>query len=222
MIDKYDLAEKASIMVDGIKTIETFSDAVIDADSIPVDSQKTSSSLFTSALESDFNSKQELDTKKVVAAALIIAKKIGKLPNGIPENIGGIEAASISDETISRMKVAYQVSKGNIDVYEAADKLIDIATARMLAVSDKVVEKGVALAVDHIGMRVAKCFPPARPVVVVAKLCQPYITQQAQELVKKGIGKLNTIAKKTIRKVGETINKNKVSAKSRSKFKLFS
>lgn len=221
MIDKYDLAEKASIMVDGIRTIETISDAAIATNSIPVVTPKSSASLFTTALESDFNSKAELDSKKVIAAALIIAKRMGKLPNEIPQDIDAIEAASISDETLSRMKVAYQVSTGKIDVYEAADKLIDIATARMLAVSDKVVEKGVALAVDHIGRVVAKCYPPAQPVVEVAKLCQPYITSQAQKLVKEGIGKLNVIAKKTIRKVGESL-RNKVATKTHSIRKLFS
>lgn len=219
MIDKYILAERASAIGDGIIKIENFTDAIISTDAIVEYSEKNTSALLESALESDFNSKKELDAKKVMAAAMIIAKSKGILPVDILENNGVFDAASIADEAISRMKVAYQISKGYIDVYEGADKLIDQATARALAVSDRVVEIGVDFAINKVAIAVARCYPPALPVVTVLKNYQPFITKKSQELVNSGMGKLNKAAKSLVHKAGELI-KNKISSKVR--LKIFS
>ena len=159
------------------------------------------SQLMDAALSSDFNSKAEVNAKKVIATAMLIAKKNNVLPAGMPEIIDGVSSASIADEAISRMKVAYKIATGAIDVEEAADKLIDRATARLVAVSDTMVEKGLNIAINKIGAAIAVVYPQARPVVAVIKVFQPYLTAKVKVLVKKGIQKTNEFAKSAARKI---------------------
>lgn len=215
MIDKYILAENASIIGDGVKQIVDFTHAVIGSESLPAVVNEKGSSLLESALKTPFNSLQELNAKKVMAAALVIAKRKGVLPSGIPADADAIDIASLADDAVSRMKVAYQTSIGNIDVYEGADALIDQATARVMTISDKAVAQGVDLAIDKAGAVIARAYPPALPIVAVIKNYQPFITEKAQSLVKNGIQKLNSYAKANVRKAGEYI-KTKVASKVRS------
>ncbi len=192
----------ASKLVSNIKEMTDISEAAYSGEHLPI-VESVESTLLNKALESDFNSSSELAAKKVMSAAILIAKSKGLLPESMPENVDGIGAATISDEAFTKMKTAFQVSKGNIDAYEAADKLIDHATARALAVSDGVVEKGVDMAVSKIGLVVAASYPPLIPVVAALSVFQPAITKKAQELVKTGIVKMNEVAKTAVRKVGE-------------------
>lgn len=216
MIDKYILADKAALIENGIKKIESISNAVIEPESVVAVNERPASILFDSALNSPFNSVQELNAKKVMATAMLIAKSKGILPEESFNKLDGISAASIADEAISRMKVAFQTSVGNIDVYEGADILIDKATARAMAVSDVLVAKGMDVAINKVATVVAKSYPPLLPVVQMVKYCQPYITEKAQQCVRAGIQSLNKVAKTSIRKVGDFI-KSKVTSKIFSK-----
>ena len=215
MMDRSILADNAGIIVDGIKQIVNFTDAVINSEYIPIVADKNKSALIESALTSPFNSQQELNAKKVMAAALIIAKRKGVLPADMLVCADRIDIASIADDAVSRMKVAYQTSIGTLDVYESADALIDQATSRAMAVSEIAVAQGVDLAINKVGAIVARSCPPALPIVLMMKNYQPYITEKAQSLVKDGIQKLNSYAKTAVRKAGEYI-KNKVASKVRS------
>ncbi len=196
------LSKIASDLVSNIKKISNVSEAAYSGDSLPI-VQGMESLFMEKALESDFNSSSELTAKKAMSAAILIAKSKGLLPESMPENINGMSAATIADEAFTRMKTAFHVASGKLDAYEAADKLIDHATARALAVSDAVVEKGIDIAINKIGLAVSIAFPKLRPVVSVIKVFQPVITEKAQKLVKKGIVKLNTVAKTAIRKMVE-------------------
>ncbi len=194
----------ASKFISNIKEITNVSDAVYSGESLPI-VQEMESPLMEKALESDFYSPSELVAKKAMSAAIIIAKRKGLLPESMPENINGLGAATIADDAFTRMKTAFHVASGKLDAYEAADKLIDHATARALAISDAVVEKGIDMAVSKIGIVVAASFPPLIPVVVALNAFQPAITEKAQKLVKQGIVKMNTVAKESVRKIVEAV-----------------
>ena len=211
MLDKEFLSNSAQNISEAIKGVEEITNAIITTDKLPNVETGQSSTLLDSALNSDFNSPQELSAKKVMAAAMVIAKRKGVLPAEFPENSDAISVASIADEAVTRMKVAVQTAAGNIDVYAASDKLIDQATARVLAVSDTIVERGIDAAVNKIGLAVARTFPPAIPVILMIKNYQPMITEKAQKYVRTGIQKLNTYAKTAVRKVGDFV-KNKLTS----------
>ncbi len=194
--------------VSNVKKITDISDAAYSGETLP-STQGGEYPLMEKALSSGFNSNSELLAKKAMSAALLIAKKKGLLPENMPENLNGLGAASIVDDAFTRMKTAYQVDSGKIDIYEAADKLIDQATVRALAVSDVVVEKGIDIAVNKIGLAVSIAFPKLSPVVGLMKAFQPFITNKAQKMVKTGIKSMNTVAKKAVRKIGDAIEELK-------------
>lgn len=204
------LSAIASTLIKNTKSAVELGSALVSENSIPTAETQKESQLMESALSSVFNSKQEVDAKKMMSAALLIAKKTGVLPVGVSESISGISSACLADEAVSRMKVAYKVATGEIDAYEASDKLVDQATARLVTVSDTAVKVGVDLAINKLGTWVAAAYPPALPVVTVIKTVQPYITAKAQHFVKKGIEKLNVVAKKAVRKTIDFV-KTKVS-----------
>lgn len=165
------------------------------------------------ALESNFNSRQEVLVKKGLAGAICIAKRLNVLPESIDTNVTATQISSIADEAVTRAKAAYQVGAGMIDSYEAADRIIDRATARVSAISDRIVSKGIGIAINKIGTAITAAIPAAAPVVAVVKFFQPLITEKCQKFVRKGIEKINSVAKKVVRKIAsfgkKVINKLK-------------
>ncbi len=214
-MDTSRISKISQFLIENTKAATNVDTALLGENEVPVLEPSQPSSIMENALTSDFYSKQELDAKKVMSAALLIAKKKGVLPETLKDSIDMISSATLADETVSRMKVSYRIASGLINAYKGVDKLIDQATARMIAVSDTVVEKGVDYALNSLETAVAICYPPAKPIVAVIRIFQPYITTTAQIFVKKGIAKLNKIAKESIHKVKEFV-KIKASNKIRS------
>lgn len=211
MIDLGKILGYASALNDRLTDIETATSALLhDETPISPAPDNKASHIFEDALESDFNSQRELEAKKVLATAIAIAKQKKVLPESIPADIDPVSTASLADESLLRAKVAAKVAQGEMAIYEGADRLIDQATARLIAVSDHLVEKGVDMALNKGGAVIARVFPPASPIVAVVKSFQPYITQKAQQFVRTGIKKLNVFAKYIVRKVGTKI-KNRLS-----------
>lgn len=153
------------------------------------------------ALKSDFNSTQEVLVKKGLAGAIAVAKHLKVLPETIDANSTATQISAIADDAITRTKAAYQVGAGLIDSYEAQDRIIDRATARVAAVSDRLVAKGVNFAINKVGTFVASVCPVATPVVAAVKYFQPLITEKCQKCVRKGIEAINNVAKKVVHKV---------------------
>ncbi|MDE6042771.1 MAG: hypothetical protein K2G07_04395 [Muribaculaceae bacterium] len=197
------------------RNVEEIAISVLDPIDTPIVDNVQESPLFTEALNSNFHSPQEAAAKKILAAALVVASKKGLLPKQIPAISDGIEAASLSDESVLIMKTAHQTATGNISATEALDILIDNTTARTIAISKKIVEKGVDFAVDKISTTIATAFPYAAPIAFALKTFKPFITTKAQTIVEKGINKLNIVAKKALRSA-HNIVKEKISNKVRS------
>lgn len=211
MMNQERILALASGANEGIKNRENVASAFIsDTNIIPAEAPVLLSPLFEESLKSRFNSQDELKTKKVIGVALAIAAKKGILPAGLSEDLDSTAIASLADDAITRIKAAYKVSIGEIDVYEATERLIDRATARVVAVSDVLVAKGVDIAINKLGLTVARVFPPALPIVEVIKSFQPFITEKTQQLVRAGIKSVNSVAKQAIRKIG-SYAKEKVS-----------
>lgn len=188
-----------------IRNVTDLTSAMIE---LPEGEVKTSyeSKLADEALSSNFNSPSELALKKVMSTALAIAKAKELLPEGVAKDISGTGMASLVDDVVSRAKVAMKVAEG-LDPYKGADILIDKAAARVAAIADVVVEKGVDLAIDKIGTVVTSVFPQAAPVVAVLKSMQHVITASVQKVVRKGIALVANVAKVAVRKIGEGVRK---------------
>lgn len=142
-------------------------------------------------LETPVNDKREATLRKLFAAAVVASGTAGS----------SVAVASIVDDVLTRQKVAYKTAVGEMDSVDAVDALIDAAAARLMAVMDRVVEKGVPMVIDKICVVITSAYPQARTVVPIIKSCERYITGAVKIAVIKGISAMQRAAKPVLRQV---------------------
>ena len=154
-------------------------------------------------LDLPINDKKEAILKKLFATSIVIAKSKGLLPFEVPESPEAI--ASVVDESLTQMKVAYKTATGELDSIEAVDVLVDHVAVRAVAIADKVIEKGMPVVLDKLCMAMTKVCPPAITVVPVIKHAERYITVATKVVVRKGIRTLAQAAKPIVKQVATTV-----------------
>ena len=150
-------------------------------------------------LDLPINDKKEAILKKLFATSIVIAKSKGLLPFEVPESPEAI--ASVVDESLTQMKVAYKTATGELDSIEAVDVLVDRVAVRAVAIADKVIEKGMPVVLDKLCMVMTKVYPPAITVVPVIKHAERYITVATKVIVRKSIRTLAQAAKPIVKQV---------------------
>ena len=150
-------------------------------------------------LDLPINDKKEAILKKLFATSIVIAKSKGLLPFEVPESPEAI--ASVVDESLTQMKVAYKTATGELDSIEAVDVLVDRVAVRAVAIADKVIEKGMPVVLDKLCMVMTKVYPPAITVVPVIKHAERYITAATKVIVRKSIRTLAQAAKPIVKQV---------------------
>ena len=142
-------------------------------------------------LEQPLNSPEGVALKKVFATAVICANETGVLPFHLPESAE--EVASLVDDGLTRLKVAYQQSIG----HKAADALVDRAEARAIACVEMAVEVGVPILAEKLetlclsNPKTALLTPFVRPVLT-------YVAEPVKKCVCEGIRCVAEVAKSTI------------------------
>lgn len=109
-------------------------------------------------LEMPINDSKERNLKKMFAAAIVMAKEKGVLP--FEMDTSSVAIASAIDEGLTRLKTGYQVATGELDAIEAADILIDKATARIIAIVDKAIDHIMPIVVDKLCQVLVKNIQP--------------------------------------------------------------
>ena len=154
-------------------------------------------------LDLPINDKKEAILKKLFATSIVIAKSKGLLPFEVPESPEAI--ASVVDESLTQMKVAYKTATGELDSIEAVDVLVNHVAVRAVAIADKVIEKGIPVILDKLCMVMTKVCPPAKAVVPVIKRAERYITVATKVVVRKGIRTLAQAAKPIVKQVAAKV-----------------
>lgn len=154
-------------------------------------------------LDLPINDKKEAILKKLFATSIVIAKSKGLLPFEVPESPEAI--ASVVDESLTQMKVAYKTATGELDSIEAVDVLVDHVTVRAVAIADKVIERGIPVVLDKLCMVMTKVYPPAITVVPVIKHAERYITVATKVVVRKGIPILAQAGKPIVKQVATKV-----------------
>lgn len=152
-------------------------------------------------LEMPINDSKERNLKKMFAAAIVMAKEKGVLP--FEMDMSSVAIASAIDEGLTRLKTGYQVATGELDAIEAADILIDKATARIIAIVDKAIDYTMPIVVDKLCQVLVKKYPAATPVVSIIKRTERYITVATKAVARKGIRAMAGTAKTVVRKMTE-------------------
>ncbi|MCG0153790.1 hypothetical protein [Phocaeicola vulgatus] len=152
-------------------------------------------------LEMPINDSKEKNLKKMFAAAIVMAKEKGVVP--FETDMSPIAIASAIDEGLTRLKTGYQITTGELDTIEAADILIDKATARIIAIADKAIDHIMPIVVDKLCQVLVKKYPPVTTVVPIIKRTERYITVATKAVVRKGIRAMAGTAKSVVREMAE-------------------
>ena len=159
-------------------------------------------------LDAPLVSEKDSAIKKLFAAGLALSKDKGVLPFEMPDDKPETIVAAV-DDNLSRVKMAYQVEKGNMQPEEVADKMKDVLIARTMAVADKVVKHGLPVAVDCVCDIVSCAFPSVGVIAQVAKpvlrILSRRIVPKTQQAVRIRLDKMvandKSVAAKAINKV---------------------
>lgn len=149
-------------------------------------------------LDLPLNDPKETILKKLVSTAVVVAKKKGVLPFELPKDAN--EVASMIDDALTRMKVAYKEQLGELDINEAIDKVVDRCAARTIALTEKAVEDGLPVLAEKLAT-LAMAHPYTRPLAPVIKMVAPYVAPKAKTLVSKGVKKLAECSKPILKNV---------------------
>lgn len=165
----------------------------------------------TEFLDLPVNDKKETVLKKLFTASVIAAKSKGVLAFEIPDSPAAI--ASAIDEGLTQMKVAYKTATGELDSIEATDILIDRLVARVTAILDRALEKGVPVILDRICTAMVQAYPTTATVVPIIKNAERYITAGVKKAVAKGINTLARIAKPVVQSIIATAKRTAIKIK---------
>lgn len=149
-------------------------------------------------LDLPLNAPQEGKLKKIYSTAIVTALDKGTLPFTVEKD--PVAIASTIDEGLTRIKVAYKIDQGDITFQEATDYIVDKVAARTIALSEKIIEKGVPIVLDAACVALTTICPPAVAIVPIIKSSEKYITPVVKEVVHKGINELAEGAKTVIKK----------------------
>ena len=141
--------------------------------------------------------KKEVVLKKAFATAVTIAKDKGVLPFEVNSSE---QIASLVDDGLTRMKVAYQTATGKMDVYQAVDALVDRVAVRVVGIADRVIEKGTPIVVDKAMSK----HPYTMALVPFVKAAEKYIAPVAKAAVRVGVAAVVKAAKPILKKAVDT------------------
>lgn len=151
------------------------------------------------------DSKEDSDFKKVVAAAVEIAKKKKLLIDELNEASTEQIAATV-DKGVTAAKVAYKIAEGEISAIDALDYLIDKAAARVMVVVDSTCKRVGANVGAVVGAAIGELFSPAGAALgaKVGRVVGAAAGKKVAEFVSKGVEKVASAAKTLVRSVCET------------------
>ena len=144
--------------------------------------------------------KKEVVLKKAFATAVTIAKDKGVLPFEVNSSE---QIASLVDDGLTRMKVAYQTATGKMDAYQAVDALVDIVAVRVVGIADREIEKRTPIVVDKLCKAMSK-HPNTMALVPFVKAAEKYIAPVAKAAVRVGVAAVAKAAKPILKKAIDT------------------
>ena len=144
--------------------------------------------------------KKEVVLKKAFATAVTIAKDTGVLPFEVNSSE---QIASLVDDGLTRMKVAYQTATGKMDAYQAVDALVDRVAVRVVGIADRVIEKGTPIVVDKLCKAMSK-HPYTMALVPFVKAAEKYIAPVAKAAVRVGVAAVAKAATPILKKAVDT------------------
>lgn len=153
------------------------------------------------------NDPKEKALKKVMAAAMVTAAEKGVLPFPVSKKASSI--ASVVDEGLTHMKVAYKMEQGEINPTVATETVINHGIARAVSVVkkvvSKVVDKVVPVVANVVVDAVSTVFPPVQLVKPFVQRAVPYVSHAVKTAVHAGIQTFAEAAKPVVKTIATTL-----------------
>lgn len=175
-------------------------------------------------LKTPLDSPEELNIKKTVATATVIAKEKGFIKS--LETSSNEEIAATVDYGLTGVKVAYKVGNEEMNTIDAVNYMVDKATAVVGTLIKTAVEKGVALFCE-VGAPIAISRYVKNPVAIdaarqIGKAVGERAGKAAGEIVQKGVNMVGQGVKKVAKGLikGVTTLTNFLTGKSKQPKKI--
>lgn len=149
-------------------------------------------------LESPMNDAGELSLKKIFAAIIMIANEKEILPFRIPESAE--EVASMVDDGLTRIKVAFKEQMGDIDTYKAADMLVDRVAVRTITIVEHTIDVGLPIVAEKLAT-LAKTHQYTAALAPFIETVLPCVAEPLKKVVVNGIKILAKESKPIIHKI---------------------
>lgn len=187
----------------GLTDYVTLESTLLDDTSVESDNKETPMGCMQEFIDASLVGDKDTAMKKLFAAGVVMANDAGVLPFELTDDSpAGI--ASMVDDGLTRAKTAYKVATGELTLEEAADTLIDHAAARLVAVTDNLLNKSDQL-VDMACNAISSTIPE---VSTAAQAAKPFLKQavkrvvpQIREEIHVGIKKMTQYAKEAARPI---------------------
>jgi hypothetical protein len=173
--------------------------SAIALETVSTDSQQEST-IAQAYFDAPLDAETDNDIKKVVAAAVEIAKKKKLLAEELNQ-ASTIETTATVDAGMTAAKVAYKVEQKELEPIDALDYLIDKAAARVMAVVDATCKTAGGNIGAKVGAAIGGLFNPAAAVLgaKVGRVIGAAAGKKVAELVNVGVNIVASVAKTAVR-----------------------
>ena len=176
-------------------------------------------------LDAPLDSPKDVETKKIFAKVILLAKQKGILPDNMKPLIPDAQpnetaeekkerieetaqtVAVTVDEGVDKVKTNYKVGIGEMLAQQAFERAVDKAAVKVAQVADKVVDKGFNWLINKGAVAVERIFPKLIPVVEVAKRVLIAAKPVVRAAVRTGVKIVAVTVKKAIPAVIKTAKK---------------
>jgi hypothetical protein len=181
--------------------------SAIALETVRTDSQQEST-IAQAYFDAPLDAETDNDVKKVVAAAVEIAKKNKLLVEELNE-ASTIQITATVDAGLTSAKVAYKVEQRELEPIDALDYLIDKAAARVMAVVDVTCKTAGGNIGATVGAAIGGLFNPAAAVLgaKVGRVIGAAAGKKVSEIVNVGVSIVASAAKSAVRTVCETASR---------------
>lgn len=152
-------------------------------------------------MESTIDDARDGEIKKIVTTAFVKAKKLGVVKH--LEDKDPTVIASIVDNGLTQVKMAYKIATGEINIPEAVDYLIDRTTARVEAVIKSTCRKAGGFVGEKVGLAIGSVFGPVGSAVggMAGRVVGEFVGERIGEKITKGCRKVAEKTKEVCRDV---------------------
>lgn len=171
-------------------------------------------------LDMPFNDPREGDLKKVFAGAISAASEMGILPFEMDYD-SAESLASAVDDGLTRIKFAYQLGTGKLNVEQVADMLVDHYAAKAIALADYAIDYGANAIATAVTSALAFVYPPAAALDPVIRTGMAIVGNKAKTFVRKAALYVTSAAKKVVHGAIRTVKSIGKSMASKVKSWLF-